>query len=83
MANRYHALMAKRRDPNCSMVDVVKPGMYRGAVDDGQMYEPLKRFDNFGQSIFFSFRAAQFRLTIPTKGWQGHWKEKAKRSARG
>jgi len=43
LANKNHAAMAKMREPNWSMVEVTKPGMYRGAEYDGQMYAPLKR----------------------------------------
>jgi hypothetical protein len=51
LAKRYHALMAKTKDPNCSIVDVVKPGIYLGAVDAGQMYDPLKGFDSSGKYL--------------------------------
>ena len=38
---KYQAAIANKREPNWSMVEVTKPGMYRGADDAGQIYAPL------------------------------------------
>lgn len=66
--------MAKTKDPNCSIVDVVKPGIYLGAVDAGQMYDPLEGFDSSGKYLA-SHRAhrvqthyTEERLAMPLRG---------------